>query len=120
MQPLNVEEIRSGTKRATSGVSGIWFLAAPVIIVQAMGFYYTFLNIHTEIFVRKLGCGCASGFNTNVLTLVVSGVLLSLAGGSWWFGMCRLPRRWFWPLASGFLVLAFVFFRKFITCNQWM
>ena len=110
----------SGTKRATTSVSGVWFLVAPVIIAQALGFYYTLLNIHTGIFVRRLGCGCAHGFNTNDLTLVVSGVLLSVAAGCWWFGMRRLPRRWFWPLVRGFLVLAFMFFRKFIRCNQWM
>lgn len=94
--------------------------AAPVCIVPAAGMYYTQLNIGRRMFVDRLGCGCDPGFNTNVLSLIVSAVLLIGAAASWWIAARKLPQVWFPSLIVGFFLLGFMFFKHFMSHNLWM
>ena len=98
----------------------IALFATPVFMLPAAGMYYTHLNIGNRMFVDRLGCGCAPGFNTNVLSLIVSAGLLLGAGAAWWVAARGLPRGWFWSLAGGFLLLGLVFFRQFMSHNLWL
>src|SRR5687768_11264185 len=57
----------------------IWQIALVVITVtgaSGVAWYYWMLNIQYEAFVGILGCGCKPHFNTNDLTMVVSGILI--------------------------------------------
>ena len=105
--------------------SRIILFVAPIAVVAVLAMLYTHLNIDKRLFVERFGCGCPkpdgySWFNTNHLTLIVTGLLLSGTASTWWFAVRRLPRKWFWITASGFVVLGLVFFRQFMYHNAWL
>jgi hypothetical protein len=103
----------------------IVLFVAPLLVVPVVALCYTHLNIDRRLFVERFGCGCPkpdgySWFNTNHLTLIIAGLLLSGTASTWWFAVRGLPRKWFWLLVSGFVVLGLVFFRQFMYCNTWL
>ena len=98
----------------------IALFSAPVFVLPAAGMYYTHLNIGRRMFVDRLGCGCAPGFNTNVLSDVVAAVLLLGAALCWWLAARGLSRGWFWTLAGGFFLLGLAFFSQFMAHNLWL
>lgn len=103
----------------------IVLFTAPLLVVPVVALAYTHLNIDKRMFVERFGCGCSkpegySWFNTNHLTLIVAGLLLSSVASSWWFVVRGLPRKWSILLASGFVVLGLVFFRQFMYHNAWL
>ena len=80
---------------------------------------YSLLNLKWLVFVDRLGCGCHSGFNTNVLTLIVA-----LAVGSvGMLGCIRASREVPSVLKVPFLFLSLVilcvFWVVFVSINSW-
>lgn len=56
----------------------ILYLPIPLIGVSLIGITYFYLNMHELLYVHRLGCGCAPGFNTNHLTLTIWAMLFTL------------------------------------------
>jgi len=98
----------------------ILLLAAPLLVLPLITALYTHLNMDRQLFVERLGCGCDPGFNTNHLSLIICGVLLSGAAASWWGAARGLAHAWFWALSAGFVVLGAVFFWRFMYYNSWL
>lgn len=97
----------------------ITLLVAPLLVMPAAGLAYTIMNISDRMFVEKLGCGCDPFFNTNHLSLTVSGGLLVSAAVSWGLASRGLSRWWLCLLVAAFVVLGRLFFQQFMDHNLW-
>lgn len=98
----------------------VLWLAAPFAVLPLATALYTYLNASQRLFVGKLGCGCKPFFNTNHLSMVVSGFLVGSAAISWWFGTRQLSLAWRLPLAGIFAIVALLFVRAFLALNFWL
>ena len=80
---------------------------------------YSFLNF-SEVFVKRLGCGCAPGFNTNSLTMSVGtiGVLLVALDVANAFRGQGWPVQWLQTGATFGLMVPVWFL--FVGVNGWM
>ncbi len=94
-------------------------LIIPWLVLYALGLLYTYLNIGEELFVKHLGCGCVSGFNTNSLTMTVCFSLLAMMATACGIILFRLPsRRVTYALCCGFIMCLFFFL--FTSFNLWL
>ena len=80
---------------------------------------YSWLNF-SEVFVKRLGCGCAEGFNANSLTMAVGtiGVLLVALDVANAFGPQGPRVQWLQTGARFGLMLPVWLF--FVSLNSWM
>jgi hypothetical protein len=87
----------------------------------AGGSGYTDINIHQRMFVEKLGCGCADGFNTNHLTMTLGFATVGLTLASWWLAASGLSWKVRLALTGAeFFGLLFGFLATFFRHNFWL
>lgn len=98
----------------------VTLFVGPFLVLPAIGWLYTYLNIHRRIFVTRLGCGCTSGFNTNFLTAAVFCALIGAAAISWWFAARELGMMWRWALLLTFAITNALAFHYFFYYNFWL
>lgn len=96
-------------------------IAVPLFGLAGVGLGYTDLNIHQQMFVDVLGCGCKPGFNTNNLTMTLGFTCMGVTLASWWLASSGLS----WKLrlvltGAEFLALFFGFLGPFIRHNLWL
>ena len=95
-------------------------IAAAILLPGAAFVIYSDLNITQRLFVKRLGCGCHPFFNTNHLSLLICGGVLTLSGLLWWKASSDIPQNW----RKGFRIVAGIaslwFLRFFMMHNVWL
>ena len=102
-------------------ITRLLLVAIPLFGLAGVGFAYTDLNINQRMFVDRLGCGCANGFNTNHLTMALGFTCAGLALPSWWLATSGLPWKFRLMLTvAGVLALLLGFVAPFFRHNFWL
>lgn len=84
------------------------------------GAAYTWLGVEQRLFVRRLGCGCETGFNANDLTLAVGmGMFLGVMAPTWRsVSRSSCLTRTLWGIGLSGLSLALLL--SFLRQNWWL
>ena len=81
---------------------------------------YTDRNMHQNLFVPLLGCGCGPFPNTNHLSLLVSGSALFFSGLICWHASNGFPGRWRTRFRIFVGIASLWFLHFFMLHNAWL
>ncbi len=95
-------------------------MLTPAVSLPALGLLYWHVNINQKLFVSRLGCGCADGFNTNYVTYGFCFGAMAVAGAGAWSTSRNLVPRWRIAYLCGMAVLLWEFLVQFIDRNLWL
>lgn len=95
-------------------------IALALLLPGVVFVIYTDLNITQRLFVKRFGCGCHPFFNTNHLSLLICGGVLTLSGLLLWWASNGFSQKWRkgFRIVSG--IAALWFLRFFMMHNAWL
>lgn len=91
----------------------------PVFSLPCLGLLYYDLNVNRRLFVKRLGCGCNDGFNTNHLTYLFCFALIGAVGYGAWSASRGVSQKWRISYLCGVVVLFWEFLGYFMDRNLW-
>ncbi len=95
-------------------------IALALLLPSVVFVTYTDLNINERLFVERLGCGCQPFFNTNHLSLLISGGTLLISALLWWPASRSFPQRWRTGSRIVSSIASLWFLRFFMMHNAWL
>ena len=95
-------------------------LGVPIFLSVAVARIYWYFNIVKLLLVKRYGCGCRSGFNTNTITFILFYCIVGVICVASWRISLRLSVRWRIAYFGAIATYILVFSRLFLLHNLWL